>query len=63
MARPRAASSAIGIFVGVPLAPPIFLLTIGRDALHARNTRLASTSATPSLVLAAGSGPFHRYLR
>ena len=63
MARPREVSSAIGIFVGVLLALQIFLLTVGLDALHAHDGRLAWTSAGLSVVLAAGSAAFYRYLR
>lgn len=63
MARPREVSSAIGIFVGVLLALQIFLLSVGLDALHAHDSRLAWTAAALSAVLAAGSGAFYRYLR
>jgi hypothetical protein len=63
MARPRDLSSAVGIFVGVLLSLQIFLLTVGLDALHAADARLAWTSAALSVVLAAGSVTFHRYLR
>jgi hypothetical protein len=63
MAKARDASSAVGIFVGVLLCLQIFLLTIGLDALHAADARLAWTSAALSFVLAAGSAAFYRYLR
>ena len=63
MAKPRDVSSAIGIFVGVLLSLQIFLLTVGLDALHAADARLAWTSAALSLVLAVGSAGFYRYLR
>jgi hypothetical protein len=63
MAKPRDVSVAIGIFVGVLLSLQIFLLTVGLDALHARDTGLAWTSAALSVVLAAGSAAFYRYLR
>jgi hypothetical protein len=63
MAKPRDMSSAVGIFVGVLLCLQIFLLTIGLDALHAADARLAWTSAALSIVLAAGSVAFYRYLR
>jgi hypothetical protein len=56
-------SSAIGIFVGVLLALQIFLLSVGLDALHAHDAGLAWTAAGLSIVLAAGSGVFYRYLR
>jgi hypothetical protein len=63
MAKPRDVSSAVGIFVGVLLCLQIFLLTIGLDALHVADVRLAWTSAALSVVLAAGSAAFYRYLR
>ena len=63
MARPREVSSAVGIFVGVLLALQIFLLTVGLDALHAHDVELAWVSALFSVLLAAGSAGFYRYLR
>ena len=63
MAKPRDLSSAVGIFVGVLLSLQIFLLTVGLDALHAADTHLAWISALLSVVLAAGSATFYRYLR
>ncbi len=63
MAKPRDVSSAIGIFVGVLLCLQIFLLTVGLDALHAADERLAWTSAALSVLLAAGSAAFYRHLR
>ena len=63
MATPRDVSAAIGIFVGVLLSLQIFLLTVGLDALHAADARLAWTSAALSVTLAAGSAAFYRYLR
>ena len=63
MARPREVSSAVGIFVGVLLALQVFLLSVGLDALHAHDTRLAWISAVLSVVLAGGSATFYRYLR
>jgi hypothetical protein len=47
----------------VLLSLQIFLLTVGLDALHAADERLAWTSAALSVLLAAGSAAFHRYLR
>jgi hypothetical protein len=63
MAKPRDVSVAVAIFVGVLLSLQIFLLTVGLDALHAGDARLAWTSAALSVVLAAGSAAFYRYLR
>ena len=63
MAKPRDLSSAIGVFVGVLLSLQVFLLTVGLDALHAADARLAWISAALSVVLAVGSAAFYRYLR
>jgi hypothetical protein len=63
MAKPRDVSAAVATFVGVLLSLQIFLLTVGLDALHAVDERLAWTSAALSVVLAAGSTAFYRYLR
>jgi hypothetical protein len=63
MAKPRDLSAAVAVFVGVLLSLQVFLLTVGLDALHAADTRLAWTSAALSVVLAAGSATFYRYLR
>jgi hypothetical protein len=63
MARRSEISSAIGIFVGVLLSLQIFLLSVGLDALHAHDAVLAWTAAAISVVLAAGSAAFYRYLR
>ena len=63
MARPREVSSAVGVFVGVLLALQIFLLSVGLDALHAHDAKLAWTSAALSVVLAAGSAGFYRYVK
>ena len=63
MARPRDVSVAVGVFVGVLLSLQISLLTVGLDALHAADERLAWTSAALSVLLAAGSAAFYRYLR
>jgi len=63
VARPREVSAAVGIFVGVLLSLQIFLLTVGLDALHAHDAGLAWTSAACSVLLAAGSAGFYRYLQ
>jgi hypothetical protein len=63
MARPREVSSGVGIFVGVLLSLQIFLLSVGVDGLLSNDARLAWTSAGLSVVLAAGSAGFYRYLR
>jgi hypothetical protein len=63
MARRREIATGIGIFVGVLLALQIFLLSVGLDALLAHDPALAWTSAALSVVLAAGSAGFYRYVR
>jgi hypothetical protein len=63
MARPREIASGVGLFVGVLLALQIFLLSVGVDALLADDPRLAWTAAALSLVLAAGSAGFYRWVR
>lgn len=54
---------AIGIFVGVILTLQVFLLTVGLDAWHADDDALAWVTAGFSILLAAGSAAFYRYLR
>ncbi len=54
---------ALGAFVVVLLSLQMFLLTVGVDALLADNDRLAWITAGFSVVLAAGSVGFYRYLR
>lgn len=64
--RARAARdvpAALGVFVVVLLSLQIFLLTVGVDALLADDDGLAWTTAAVSIVLAAGSVAFYRYLR
>jgi len=54
---------ALGVFVVVLLALQMFLLTVGLDALLADDDALAWTTAGFSVLLAAGSAAFYRYLR
>ncbi len=64
--RPRArreVPAALGLFVVVLLSLQIFLLTVGLDALLADDDGLAWVTAVSSVVLAAGSAGFYRYLR
>jgi hypothetical protein len=63
MARARDISSAVGVFVGVLLSLQIFLLTVGLDALHLNDSRLAWIAAILSLVLSGAAAAFYRYLR
>ncbi|MEO5899164.1 MAG: hypothetical protein ABIR68_03400 [Ilumatobacteraceae bacterium] len=54
---------ALGAFVVVLLALQMFLLTVGVDALLSDQDGLAWTTAGFSVLLAAGSIAFYRYLR
>lgn len=55
--------AAVGVFVVVLLSLQVFLLTVGLDALLADHDGLAWTTAAFSVLLAAGSALFYRYLR
>lgn len=59
----REIPAAVGIFVVVLLSLQVFLLTIGLDAMLADDDGLAWIAAISSVVLAAGSAAFYRYLR
>ncbi|MGV3759638.1 MAG: hypothetical protein ACO1PW_08875 [Actinomycetota bacterium] len=59
----REAPAAVGVFVVVLLSLQIFLLTVGLDALLADDDSLAWVTAGFSVLLAAGSAAFYRYLR
>jgi hypothetical protein len=59
----REIPAALGVFVVVLLALQIFLLTVGLDALLADEDSLAWVTAGFSVLLAAGSAAFYRYLR
>jgi hypothetical protein len=59
----RAVPAALGLFVVVLLSLQVFLLTVGVDALLADDDRLAWVTAGLSVLLAAGSLAFYRYLR
>lgn len=59
----RAAPAALGLFVVVLLSLQVFLLTVGVDALLADDGSLAWVTAGLSVLLAAGSVAFYRYLR
>lgn len=54
---------ALGAFVVVLLSLQMFLLTVGVDALLADDDHLARVTAGLSVVLAAGSVAFYRFLR
>ena len=64
--RPRAnrdVPMALGVFVVVLLSLQMFLLTVGLDALLSDEDDLAWITAGFSVLLAAGSAAFYRYLR
>lgn len=54
---------ALGAFVLVLLSLQMFLLTVGLDALMADDAGLAWITAGFSVLLAAGSVAFYRFLR
>lgn len=59
----RSVPSALGVFVVVLLSLQVFLLTVGLDALLSDDDGLAAVTALLSVLLAAGSAAFYRYLR
>lgn len=63
MRKRRPVSAAVGVFIMVLLALQIFLLTVALDALLGYEPQLAWVSAGLSVLLAAGSAAFYRYVR
>ena len=59
----REVPAAVGVFVVVLLSLQVFLLTVGLDALLADDDGLAWVTGLFSVLLAAGSAAFYRYLR
>lgn len=59
----REVPAALGVFIVVLLSLQVFLLTVGLDALVADDDALARVTAGLSVLLAAGSAAFYRYLR
>lgn len=59
----REVPAAVGAFVVVLIALQMFLLTVGVDAFLADDDGLAWVTAGFSVLLAAGSAAFYRYLR
>lgn len=59
----REVPAAVGVFVVVLLSLQVFLLTVGVDALLADDDGLAWVTAIFSVLLAAGSTAFYRYIR
>ena len=63
MRRRRAVTSTVGVMVLVLLTLQIFLLIVGLDALLVGQNGQAWAAAGFSVVLAASSAGFYRYLR
>ena len=61
--RDRTVSSAVAVYIIVLIALQIFLLTVALDALLGYDPTMAWVSAGFSVLLAAGSAAFYRYLR
>jgi hypothetical protein len=61
--RRRDVPAALGVFVVVLLSLQVILLTVAVDAFHADHVGLAWVTAALSVLLAAGSAAFYRYLR
>jgi len=59
----REVPAALGVFVVVLLSLQVFLLTVGLDALLADDDGLAWATGACSVLLAAGSAAFYRFLR
>lgn len=59
----RAVPGALGVFVVVLVSLQIFLLTVAVDGLLAGDSGLAWVTAVLSVLLAAGTAAFYRYLR
>jgi hypothetical protein len=59
----REIPGALGAFVVVLLTLQVFLLTVALDAFHVGDDGLAWVTASLSVVLAAGSAAFYRFLR
>jgi hypothetical protein len=60
---PRDIAPAVGVFVLVLLSLQIFLVTVGVDALLSDDDGLAWITAGLSVLLAASSFAFYRYIR
>jgi hypothetical protein len=59
----RDVPTAVGIFVVVLLSLQVFLLTVAVDAFLADDDGLAWVTGALSVLLAAGSAAFYRYVR
>lgn len=59
----REVPAAVGAFIVVLIALQMFLLTVGLDAFLGDHDGLAWVTAGFSVLLAAGSAAFYRYLR
>jgi hypothetical protein len=59
----REVPAALGLFVVVLLSLQVFLLTVALDAWHEGDSGIAWVTAALSVLLAAGSAAFYRFLR
>lgn len=59
----RDVPTAVGVFVVVLLSLQVFLLTVAVDAFLADDDGLAWITGALSVLLAAGSAAFYRYVR
>ena len=61
--HPRRTSSAVLIYVIILVAFQVFLITVAAEAFLADEETLAWATAAVSVVMAAASAAFLRYLR
>ena len=61
--KARTTSSAVLVYVILLVAFQVFLITVAVDAFHTDNESVAWATAIVSVISAAGSALFLRYLR
>jgi divalent metal cation (Fe/Co/Zn/Cd) transporter len=61
--RARTTSSAVLVYVILLVAFQVFLITVAVEAFHTDNEAVAWATAIVSVISAAGSSLFLRYLR
>ena len=61
--RARTTSSAVLVYVILLVAFQVFLITVAVEAFHTDNEAVAWATAIVSVIAAAGSALFLRYLR
>ncbi len=61
--RARTTSSAVLVYVILLVAFQVFLITVAVEAFHTDNEAVAWATAIVSVIAAAGSAFFLRYLR